>query len=53
MAPDEASYSTVHRLDADRGLPLASVRGWVLLITAIFYVNFVPRIAFGPLMPRI
>lgn len=32
---------------------MAQARLWVLLITAIFFVGFVPRIGFGPLMPRV
>lgn len=36
-----------------QGLPLGSVRGSILLITGLFFLNFVTRVCMGPLMPRI
>lgn len=50
--PPERTQATASP-DIDRGLPMAEAKVGVLLITAVFFLGFLPRIGFGPLMPRI
>jgi len=53
MFNNKAKTEALAQPNLECGLTMAKANGWVLLITAVFYLSFVPRIGFGPLMPLI
>jgi NNP family nitrate/nitrite transporter-like MFS transporter len=53
MSNINQSSGTTSLPEDTQGLPLRVVRGSMLLVTSLFFLNFVTRVCMGPLMPRI